>query len=116
MIRKEVNCPDCGAVVVAEFKTQYGADHCYKRLCKKCVAKHQLESNRRSKQKYRQTHYTERSLANDQINKACNRFFEKRHMKIEEIRPMPIMHEDTSKAVSYGEMAAKRYMRGKKDG
>lgn len=112
MIRKEVHCPDCGVVVVAEFKLQHSADRCYKKLCEKCKAEHARLSSARRKAKYRQRHYVDRNLKSDDINVACDRFFKKRNMKIEEIRPMPQMKEDNSKAVAYGESAAKRYMRG----
>lgn len=118
LIKIVLPCRDCGKPVEATFKSEYSAKRCHKKLCPACKAEHARSSAEKAKEKYKKTHYTERALSNDEINKACDNFFRKRDIKLEQPNPMPFMKEDTSRAVSYGESAARRYMnmKGKKDG
>lgn len=115
MVTKVMHCYTCGKEMVLEFDTELHAMRCTRKLCDKCKKECKKLSNERNRAK-RNKHYVIDDLHNDQINKACDRFFRKRGLSPDRFVIVLTPEDDVTQAVQYGESAAKRYMGGAKNG
>ena len=115
MVTKVLQCKQCGREVVRIFETEQHAKHCTYAHCEKCKQENYEKSLRDSREKNRKKVYVG-NLKNDEVNEACDRFFEKRGVHLDKQIDIVFLPEDHTKAVEYGEAAAKRYMKGVKDG
>ena len=117
MVTRIMHCKKCGREVVRTFPTEERAKHCTYVHCDQCKADTYERGKRKTIERKSKRVYVG-IINTDSINQACDNFFRKRDIKLEQPSPIPFMKEDTSKAVSYGESAARRYMnmKGKKHG
>ena len=115
MVTKIMPCKICGAEVVRTFPTEQRAKHCTYVHCDECKAKNSEKYASNAKEKNRKGKFVGR-LKNDEINDACDRFFQKRNINADKQLDIIFIPNDTTQAVQYGEAAARRYMKGVKDG
>lgn len=128
MFEKNYVCEECGK----EFTIQYADEHAYKcgrerHYCPKCVRVRYIRKRRMLVEERKKHHKKESNVKPDgryldelkKINKACDSVLERRKARQGFARlefSVLAQKEDTRKAVEYGESAAKRYMKGVKDG
>lgn len=109
MVTKIMPCKICGAEVVRTFPTEEKAKKCTYAHCDKCKAD-AYERNKYDAKKRKKKGYVD-VLKNNDINKACDRFFEKRNLAPDRQIDIVFIPNDTTQAVQYGEAAARRYMK-----
>ena len=111
MITKTIPCKVCGRLVTRTFQTERHARHCTYAHCDQCKQENYENQKKRAREKNRKSRFAPR-LKNDDVTAACDRFFQKRGITPNKQIDIVFIPEDTSKAVAYGEAAAKRYMKG----
>ena len=115
MVTKVMQCKVCGREVVRTFPTEERAKHCTYAHCDECKRRNYENGLRKGREKNRKTRFVGH-LKNDDVNKACDRFLEKRGIHPDKQIDIVFLPEDHTQAVQYGEVAAKRYMKGVKNG
>lgn len=115
MVTKIMPCKICGDLVTRTFKSEHHARHCTYMHCDKCKQDNYEKHLRNSREKHRKSVYAQ-IVNNGEINEACDRFLEKRGVHLDKQIDIVFLPEDHTKAVQYGELAAKRYMKGVKHG
>ena len=115
MVTKTIPCKMCGRLVTRTFETERHARHCTYAHCDECKRKNYENQLRKGRVKTKKSRFVGH-LKNDEINEACDRFLEKRGIHFDKQIDIVFLPEDHTKAVAYGESAAKRYMKGVRDG
>lgn len=120
MITVIMNCKKCGQPMEVQFESEERAKKCTNNRCNKCKQETVRLAKERDKEQRLAKSYVTEDIDNKVINKACDNFFRKRGIKSEGM-DKGILSESAKElrrtsVMQYGDQAAKRYMRGAKDG
>ena len=120
MITVIMNCKKCGRPIEVQFESEERAKKCTNKRCDKCKQETVRLAKERSKEERRARSYVAEDIDNKKVNQACDNFFRKRGIKNEGM-DKGVLSESAKElrrasAEQYGEQAARRYMRGAKDG
>lgn len=120
MITVILNCKKCGRPIEVQFESEERAKKCTNKRCDEGKSESVRLAKERSKEQRRAKSYVTEDIDNKKINQACDNFFRKRGIKTEGM-DKGVLSESAKElrrasAEQYGEQAARRYMKGAKDG
>ena len=120
MITVILNCKKCGRPIEVQFESEERAKKCTNKRCDECKSESVRLTKERGKEQRRAGSYVAEDIDNKKVNQACDNFFRKRGIKNEGM-DKGILSESAKElrrtsVMQYGDQAAKRYMRGAKDG